>query len=130
LFAGLTVQLVEHLSIQTTLEKAKELKPIVEKLATLAKKDSIASRRKLKARLDNNIGAALKLTNDIMPITSKLRDSGYLRIKKAGFRRGDNADLAVISFVDIDEIKKGQDKSSSTTKKAEAKPVTKSKKEK
>lgn len=102
LLAGLATQLVLNTSIRTTLGKAKELRPHVEKLVTLAKKGTLASRRRVISRLDNNVQAGHYLCDVIVPSLSE-RNSGYLRIKKDGTRRGDNAEMARISFVD--EIK-------------------------
>lgn len=102
LLAGLSTQLILNHSIKTTLGKAKELRPHVEKLVTLAKKDTLASRRLIISRLDNNVEAAHYLVDVIVPSVSA-RNSGYLRITKEANRRGDNAEMARISFVD--EIK-------------------------
>lgn len=102
LLAGLSTQLILNHSIKTTLGKAKELRPHVEKLVTLAKKDTLASRRLIISRLDNNVEAAHYLVDVIVPSVSG-RNSGYLRITKEANRRGDNAEMARISFVD--EIK-------------------------
>jgi large subunit ribosomal protein L17 len=102
LLAGLSTQLIENGSIRTTLGKAKELRPHVEKLVTLAKKQTLASRRLVISRMDNNVSAGHYLCDVIVPSLAG-RDSGYLRISKDGKRRGDNAEMARISFVD--EIK-------------------------
>lgn len=102
LLAGLSTQLILNHSIRTTLGKAKELRPHVEKLVTLAKKQTLGSRRLVIARLDNNVEASHYLVDVIVPSVSG-RTSGYLRISKDGNRRGDNAEMARISFVD--EIK-------------------------
>ncbi|MDQ5913984.1 MAG: large subunit ribosomal protein [Patescibacteria group bacterium] len=102
LLAGLSTQLILNHSIRTTLGKAKELRPHVEKLVTLAKKGTLSSRRLAIARMDNNVEAGHYLVDVIVPSVSG-RTSGYLRISKEGNRRGDNAEMARISFVD--EIK-------------------------
>lgn len=102
LLAGLSTQLILNHSIKTTLGKAKELRPHVEKLVTLAKKNTLASRRLVISRLDNNVEAAHYLVDVVVPSVSG-RNSGYLRITKEDNRRGDNAEMARISFVD--EIK-------------------------
>lgn len=102
LLAGLASQLIIHGSIRTTLGKAKELRPHVEKLITLAKKQTLASRRLVISRLDNNVQAGHYLSDTIVPSVQS-RNSGYLRITKDGLRRGDKAEMARISFVD--EIK-------------------------
>ena len=99
---GLMCALIEHQSITTTLARAKEIRRDTEKLVTIAKKGGLANRRLLIARL-NNIEMAALLMDEIAPQIK--RDSGYLRIERAGFRRGDNAELATISFVDPIEIK-------------------------
>jgi len=99
---GLMCALIEHQSITTTLARAKEIRRDAEKLITIAKKGGLANRRLLIARLDN-IEIADLLMDDIAPQIK--RDSGYLRIERAGFRRGDNAEMATISFVDEIEIK-------------------------
>jgi large subunit ribosomal protein L17 len=126
LLAGLSTQLIFNHSIKTTLGKAKELRPHVEKLVTLAKKQTLASRRLLISRLDNNVEAAHYLVEVIVP-SLKERNSGYLRITKDVNRRGDNAEMARISFVDeIKEVKNANEKP--VDKKAEPKLVAKAKK--
>ena len=97
LLRGLMCSLVKHQSITTTLAKAKEMRRYTEKLITIAKKGGLANRRLLIARL-NNIELANLLMDKIAPQIK--RDSGYLRIERAGFRVGDNAEKATISFVD------------------------------
>lgn len=99
---GLQCSLIENQSITTTLEKAKEIRRSTERLVTIAKKGGLANRRILIARL-NSIEAADLLMDKIAPQIK--RDSGYLRIERAGNRKGDNAELATISFVDNIEIK-------------------------
>lgn len=102
LMRGLACSLVEHQAIKTTLPKAKDLRPKVEKIITLAKKGDLASRRTVIARLNNNVGLGNLLVDKIAPQIK--RDSGYLRIVKLDDARvGDNADMARIEFVD--EIK-------------------------
>lgn len=127
LLAGLSTQLILHGSIRTTLGKAKELRPHVEKLVTLAKKQTLASRRLVISRMDNNVQAGHHLCDVIVP-SVQARNSGYLRITKDGLRRGDKAEMARISFVD--EIKLSESKETvkeSKTPKAEApkKPIAK-----
>lgn len=97
LLRGLICSLIEHQSITTTLPKAKELRPEVEKLITIAKKGGLANRRLLIARL-NNLEVADLLIDTIAPQIK--RASGYLRIERSGFRKGDHAEMATISFVD------------------------------
>ena len=99
---GLMCALIEHQSIETTLARAKEIRRDTEKLITIAKKGGLANRRLLIARLDN-IEMADLLMDVIAPQIK--RDSGYLRIKRTRNRRGDNTEMATISFVDAIEIK-------------------------
>ncbi|MBQ8984364.1 50S ribosomal protein L17 [Candidatus Saccharibacteria bacterium] len=99
---GLQCSLIVNLSITTTLEKAKEIRRSTERLVTIAKKGGLANRRILISRL-NSIEAADFLMDVVAPQIK--RDSGYLRIERAGNRKGDNAELATISFVDDIEIK-------------------------
>jgi len=98
LIKGLADSLIVHSSIQTTLPKAKELVPYVEKLITKAKKGDLAARRQLIADLQT-VESAHRLMDEIAP-KLKGRNSGHLRIEKEGFRRGDHAELARVSFVD------------------------------
>ncbi len=101
---GLMKALIEHQSITTTLARAKEIRRETEKLITIAKKGGLANRRLLISRLDD-IKTADLLMDVIAPQIK--RDSGYLRIERAGFRRGDNTEMGTISFVDdIDLTKK------------------------
>jgi large subunit ribosomal protein L17 len=106
MLANLASSLVEHEQIVTTLPKAKDLRPIVEKLVTIAKKGDLAARRQLAAELQNNEVAAKKLF-DILGPRYKARAGGYTRVLKAGFRHGDSAPIAVIEFVDRDVSAKG-----------------------
>ncbi|MEM7730799.1 MAG: 50S ribosomal protein L17 [Pseudomonadota bacterium] len=106
MFANMSSSLVEHEQIVTTLPKAKELRPFVEKLVTLAKKGDLNSRRIAIARMRNK-EQAKKLFDVIGPRYAD-RSGGYIRVMKAGFRYGDNAPMAVIEFVDRDESAKGK----------------------
>lgn len=106
MLANLAISLVEHEQIVTTLPKAKDLRPIVEKLVTIAKKGDLAARRQLAAELQNNEVAAKKLF-DVLGPRYKGRAGGYTRVLKAGFRHGDSAAVAVIEFVDRDVAAKG-----------------------
>jgi len=99
---GLIKALIEHQSITTTLAKVKEIRRETEKLVTIAKKGGLANRRLLVAKLDD-IKTADLLMDVIAPQIK--RNSGYLRIERAGFRRGDNTEMATISFVDNIELK-------------------------
>ena len=94
---GLMCSLIKYQSITTTLAKAKEIRRDAEKLITIAKKGGLANRRVVIARL-NSIEAGDLLVDVIAPQIK--RDSGYLRIERAGVRRGDNSEMATISFVD------------------------------
>jgi large subunit ribosomal protein L17 len=98
LIKGLASNLVIYGSIETTVPKAKELVPYVEKLITTAKKGDLASRRLVISKMANTYSAH-KLVDDIAPKLGK-RTSGYLRIKTTNCRRGDNVQLARVSFVD------------------------------
>jgi large subunit ribosomal protein L17 len=103
---GLMRSLFKYKSIDTTMAKAKEIRRPAEKLITLAKRGDLASRRLVIARLDDQ-AMGNELVDVIAPQIK--RDSGYLRIERTGYRRGDNAEMATISFVD--EIKdKKEDK--------------------
>lgn len=97
LLRGLICSLIKYQSITTTLARAKEMRRYAEKLITIAKKGGLANRRLLIARLDS-IEVADLLMDKIAPQIK--RDSGYLRIEHAGFRRGDNSEMGTISFVD------------------------------
>lgn len=97
LIRSLSVALIEHGSIETTLPKAKELRPDFEKLVSKAKKADLHNRRILVSKL-NSVIAAHKLVDQIAPAMK--RTSGYLRIERTSLRRGDNTQMARISFVD------------------------------
>lgn len=107
LFANMAQALIKHEQITTTLPKAKELRPVVEKLITLGKRGDLHSRRMLIARTRSEVTAA-KLIDTLGPRYNE-RQGGYVRIMKAGFRYGDNAPMAVIELVDRDPAAKGQD---------------------
>ena len=108
MLANMAVALIKHEQISTTLPKAKELRPYVEKLVTLGKDGKLADRRIALARLHNDTTIVAKLF-DTLAERYKTRSGGYIRIMKAGFRFGDNAPMAIIEFVDRDESAKGQD---------------------
>jgi large subunit ribosomal protein L17 len=118
MFANLCAALIKHEQIMTTLPKAKDLRPVVEKLITLAKKGGLANRRQAIAEM-RDVDQVKKLF-DVLGPRYKDRKGGYTRIMKAGFRHGDNAAIAVIEFVDRDESAKGQDSGPVTAKKEEA----------
>ena len=107
MFANMAASLIKHEQIVTTLPKAKELRPIVEKLVTLGKKGDLAARRQAISEI-GDIAMVKKLIDVIAP-RYKDRQGGYTRIMKAGFRHGDNAAVAVIEFVDRDVEAKGKD---------------------
>ena len=114
---GLMCSLIEYQSITTTLARCKEIRREMEKLITKARKGGLQNRRLIIARL-NNIDAAAILVDVIAPQIK--RDSGYLRIEQAGYRRGDNAEMGTISFVDeidYDFEPNEADKAAKTTKK-------------
>ena len=105
MFANMSASLIEHEQIVTTLPKAKELKPIMDKLITLAKKGDLGSRRLAIARTRDK--DMVKKLFDVLGPRYKDRNGGYTRVLKAGFRYGDNAPMAVIELVDRDESAKG-----------------------
>ena len=107
MFANMAASLIKHEQIVTTLPKAKELRPIVEKLVTIGKKGDLAARRQAISELRDK-DMVRKLFDVIAP-RYKDRQGGYCRIMKAGFRHGDNAAVAVIEFVDRDVEAKGKD---------------------
>ena len=105
MFANMSAALIKHEQIVTTLPKAKDLRPIVEKLVTLGKRGDLHARRQAIAQIRNE-ELVKRLFDTIAPRYAS-RNGGYLRIMKAGFRRGDNAPLAVIEFVERDTSAKG-----------------------
>jgi large subunit ribosomal protein L17 len=107
MFANMCAALIKHEQITTTLPKAKELRPVVEKLVTLGKRGDLHARRQAIARI-RDVAMVKKLFEVIGP-RYKERNGGYTRVLKAGFRYGDNAPVAVIEFVDRDEAAKGLD---------------------
>ena len=107
MFANLAQALIKHEQITTTLPKAKDLRPVVEKLVTLGKRGDLHARRQAIAQM-RDIAMVKKLFEVIGP-RYKERDGGYIRVLKAGFRYGDSAPVAVIEFVDRDVEAKGKD---------------------
>lgn len=107
MFANMACALIKHEQIFTTLPKAKDLRPIVEKLITLGKDNNLAARRLLIARLRDEKMAEKVLS--VLAARYKERKGGYTRVLKAGFRHGDAAPMAIIEFVDRDESARGQD---------------------
>jgi len=105
MFANMAASLIEHEQIVTTLPKAKELKPIMDKLITLAKRGDLHARRQAISKIRNKEQVA-KLFETLGPRYTE-RQGGYTRVLKAGFRHGDNAPMAVIELVDRDPSAKG-----------------------
>ncbi|WP_159991402.1 50S ribosomal protein L17 [Pelistega ratti] len=102
MFRNMSVSLIQHEAIKTTLPKAKELRRVVEPLITLAKEPTLANRRLAFARLRDR-DAVTKLFEDLGP-RFKARNGGYTRILKMGFRQGDNAPMAYMELVDRPEV--------------------------
>ena len=117
MFANMAASLIKHEQIVTTLPKAKELRPIVEKLVTLAKKGGLAARRQAISEIRDV--AQVKKLFEVLGPRYKERNGGYTRVLKAGFRYGDNAPNAVIEFVDRDVEAKGKDSGPVQAKKVE-----------
>ena len=107
MFANMCQNLIKHEQITTTLPKAKDLRPVVEKLVTLGKRGDLHARRQAIAQIKDV--ALVKKLFDVLGPRYKDRNGGYTRIMKAGFRYGDNAPMAVIEFVDRDVDAKGLD---------------------
>src|ERR1700722_10668844 len=118
MFANMCAALIKHEQITTTLPKAKDLRPIVEKLVTLGKRGDLHARRKAIAEIRDV--AMVKKLFDVLGPRYKERNGGYTRVMKAGFRYGDNAPVAVIEFVERDVEAKGQDSGPVQEKKADA----------
>ena len=107
MFANMCAALIKHEQIMTTLPKAKDLRPIIEKLVTLGKRGGLHARRQAIAEIRDV--AMVKKLFDVLGPRYKERFGGYTRVIKAGFRHGDNAPVAVIEFVDRDVAAKGLD---------------------
>ena len=114
LIRSLQCSLIKEQSITTTLARAKEIRRDTEKLISRAKKGGLSNRRLIIARL-NDLETATLLINEIAPQIK--RNSGYLRIERAGFRRGDNAEMGTISFVDEISFKEDEPKEKPAVKK-------------
>ena len=126
LMRNLASSLLKHELIKTTLPKAKELRPYVEKIITLAKSDTLANRRLAISILGSN-ELVNKLFTDLGPRSAK-RNGGYTRIMKFGFRTGDKAPMAIIELVDrvvVEEKDDQDDKTKKAPKKAKAKSADK-----
>ena len=107
LLANMAVSLIKHEQVKTTLPKAKELAPYVEKLITLGKKGDLNARRKLYSIIPEKVWGAKVF--DVLAERYKDRNGGYTRVMKAGFRYGDSAPMAIIELVDRDPDALGQD---------------------
>ncbi|UKK83746.1 50S ribosomal protein L17 [Sphingopyxis sp. BSN-002] len=107
MFRNMSASLIKHEQITTTVAKAKELRPYVEKLVTLAKRGGLANRRLAMSRLMDD--AQLVKLFDVLAERYKDRNGGYTRVIKAGIRASDAAPIAIIEFVDRDVDAKGQD---------------------
>jgi large subunit ribosomal protein L17 len=107
LFRNMAAALIKHEQITTTTAKAKELRPYVEKLVTLAKKGGLSNRRIAHSRIMDE--AQVRKLFDVLAERYASRNGGYTRIIKAGIRQSDAAPIAVIEFVDRDVAAKGQD---------------------
>ena len=118
MFGNMCAALIKHEQITTTLPKAKELRPVVEKLITLGKRGDLHARRQAIAQM-RDVAMVKKLFEVIGP-RYKGRNGGYTRVLKAGFRYGDSAPVAVIEFVDRDEAAKGLDSGPVLAKKVDA----------
>src|SRR6195256_5884118 len=118
MFANMAAALIKHEQIVTTLPKAKDLRPIVEKLVTLGKRGDLHARRQAVAEM-RDVAMVKKLFEVIGP-RYKERNGGYTRVLKAGFRYGDSAPVAVIEFVDRDVEAKGKDSGPVQQRRADA----------
>ena len=107
MFANMSASLIKHEQIVTTLPKAKELRPFVEKLVTLAKRGDLHARRQAISQV-RDVEQVGKLFAVLGPRYAD-RNGGYIRVLKAGFRHGDDAAMAVVEFVDRDPAEKGKD---------------------
>jgi len=107
MFANMAAALIKHEQIVTTLPKAKDLRPVVEKLVTLGKQGGLHARRQALAQVRDE--TQVKKLFDVLAKRYGTRNGGYLRIMKAGFRYGDQAPMAVIEFVDRDVNARGLD---------------------
>ena len=109
MFANMTAALIKHEQITTTLPKAKELRPVVEKLVTLSRRGAADLHARRQALSEVRDIAQVKKLFDVIGPRYAGRPGGYTRVLKAGFRQGDNAAMAVIEFVDRDPQAKGKD---------------------
>src|ERR1700760_1913094 len=107
MFANMAAALIKHEQIKTTLPKAKELRPVVEKLVTLSRQNSLHARRQALSTVRDE--TQVRKLFEVLGPRYAARPGGYPRVLKAGFRHGDNAPMAFIEFVDRDEEAKGKD---------------------
>jgi len=107
MFANMAAALIKHEQIVTTLPKAKEMRPIIEKLITLGKRGDLHARRQAVSQIQDK--EQVKKLFDVLGERYKERTGGYARVMKAGFRYGDSAPMAVLELVDRDESEKGKD---------------------
>ena len=107
MFANMAAALIKHEQIVTTLPKAKDLRPIAEKLITLAKRGDVHARRQAMSKIRDE--AQVKKLFEVLGARYGERNGGYTRVLKAGFRYGDSAPMAVIELVDRDPAAKGLD---------------------
>ena len=114
MFANMCQALIKHEQIITTLPKAKDLRPVVEKLVTLGKRGDLHARRQAIAQIKDV--TLVKKLFDVLAPRYKERHGGYTRVLKAGFRYGDSAPMAVIEFVDRNPDEKGKDSGPTQTK--------------
>src|SRR5262245_46457383 len=121
MFGNMAAALIKHEQIITTLPKAKDLRPIVEKLVTLGKRGDLHARRQAIAEIRDV--AMVKKLFDVIGPRYKERNGGYTRVRKAGFREGGAAPVAVIGFVDRDVDARGKDSGPTAEKKAEEAPA-------
>src|ERR1700722_20145584 len=121
MFANMAQALIKHEQITTTLPKAKDLRPVVEKLVTLGKRGDLHARRQAIAQM-RDLGMVKKLFEVIGP-RYKDRNGGYTRVMNAGFLYGDSAPVAVIEFVDRDVEAKGKDSGPVQVRAEEAAPA-------
>ncbi|WP_419814100.1 50S ribosomal protein L17 [Glacieibacterium sp.] len=107
MFKNMAASLIKHEQITTTLPKAREIRPYVEKLVTLAKVGGLSNRRLADARLKDDV--QLTKLFDVLAVRYADRPGGYIRIVKAGIRRSDATPMAIVEFVERDTSAKGQD---------------------
>jgi large subunit ribosomal protein L17 len=118
MFTNMAASLITHEQIMTTLPKAKEIRPIVEKLVTLGKRGDLHARRQAVSQVQDQ--DAVRKLFDVIASRYATRNGGYLRIMKAGYRQGDNAPMAVIEFVERDVDAKGKADKARVAAEAEA----------